>query len=88
LVANNVSATQINLSWTDNSSDETVFKIERCTGNNCTNFAEIAQVVANDTTFPNTGLSRNTWYRYRVRASNANGDSAYSNIASEKTRPN
>ena len=88
LVANNVSSTQINLSWTDNSSDETVFKIERCTGNNCTNFAEIAQVGANVTTFPNTGLSRNTWYRYRVRASNGNGDSAYSNVASEKTRPN
>jgi len=88
LVANGVSSTQINLSWTDNSSDETVFKIERCTGNNCTNFAEIAQVGANVTTFPNTGLSRNTWYRYRVRASNGNGDSAYSNVASEKTRPN
>ena len=88
LVANGVSSTQINLSWTDNSSDETLFRIERCTGNNCTNFAEIAQVGANVTTFPNTLLSRNTWYRYRVRASNGNGDSAYSNVASEKTRPN
>jgi hypothetical protein len=87
LVANAVSSTQINLSWTDNSTDETVFKIERCTGNNCSNFAEIAQVGANSTTFPNTGLSRNTWYRYRVRASNGNGDSAYSNIATDKTSP-
>src|SRR4030095_10616668 len=67
--------------------DETVFKIERCTGNNCTNFAEIAQVGANVTTFPNGGLAKNTWYRYRVRASNGNGDSAYSNIATEKTPP-
>ena len=87
LVANAVSSTQINLSWTDNSSDETVFKIERCTGNNCTNFAEIAQVGANVTTFPNGGLAKNTWYRYRVRASNGNGDSAYSNIATDKTPP-
>ena len=87
LVGNAVSGTQINLSWTDNSNDEDVFKIERCTGNNCANFGEIAQVGANVTSYPNTGLSRNTWYRYRVRASNANGNSAYSNIVTVKTSP-
>jgi len=87
LTASGVSASQINLSWTDNSNNENVFKIERCTGNSCTNFVEIAQVGANVTTYPNTGLLKNTWYRYRVRASNGNGDSAYSNIASDKTSP-
>ena len=87
LVGTAVSSTQINLSWTDNSNNENVFKIERCTGNNCTNFGEIAQVGANVTSYPNPGLTRNTWYRYRVRASNANGDSAYSNIVTEKTPP-
>jgi hypothetical protein len=87
LAANAVSSTQINLSWTDNSNNETVFKIERCTGNNCTNFGEIAQVGANVTSYPNSGLTKNTWYRYRVRASNANGDSAYSNTVTEKTPP-
>jgi len=81
------SSTSISLSWSDNSSDETVFKIESCVGNNCTNFGEIAQVGANVTSYPNVGLTRNTWYRYRVRASNANGDSAYSNIATVKTPP-
>jgi len=85
LTANAVSANQINLSWSDNSGNETGFKIERCQGNNCTNFAEIAQVGANVTSFPNTGLTRNTWYRYRVRAFNGSGDSGYSNIASDKT---
>jgi hypothetical protein len=80
-----VSASQINLSWTDNSSNETVFKIERCQGNNCANFAEIAQVGANTTSYPDGGLASNTFYRYRVRASNAAGDSAYSNIARGKT---
>ena len=82
-----VSSTQINLSWTDNSNDETVFKIERCTGNGCANFGEIAQVGANVTSFPDTGLTRNTWYRYRVRASNGNGNSAYSNVVTVKTSP-
>jgi hypothetical protein len=81
-----VSTTQINLSWSDNSGDEQGFRIERCTGNGCTNFAEIATVGANVTSFSNnSGLSRNTWYRYRVRAFNAAGNSAYSNIASDKT---
>jgi hypothetical protein len=87
LTATAVSSTQINLSWTDNSNNETVFKIERCTGNGCSNFGEIAQVGANVTSYPNSGLTKNTWYRYRVRASNSNGDSAYSNIVTEKTPP-
>ena len=52
---------------------------------NCTNFVEIAQVGANVTSFSNTGVTNNTEYRYRVRAFNANGNSAYSNIASAKT---
>jgi hypothetical protein len=80
-----VSTTQINLSWTDNSNNETGFSIERCTGNSCTNFAQIATVGANVASFPNTGLTKNTWYRYRVRAFNASGNSAYSNIAQVKT---
>jgi hypothetical protein len=85
LVGNAVSATQINLSWTDNSTNEQGFSIERCTGNNCTNFAQIAQVGANVRTFNNTGLTNNTFYRYRVRAFNASGNSAFSNIVTVKT---
>jgi hypothetical protein len=80
-----VSASQINLSWTDNSGNETGFKIERCQGNNCTNFVEITQVAAGTTSYADGGLASNTFYRYRVRASNAAGDSAYSNIARGKT---
>src|SRR4030095_6026305 len=87
LTAVAVSSTQINLSWTDNSPDEDGFNIERCTGNGCTNFGQIAQVGKNVAQFPNTGLTKNTWYRYRVRAFNAGGDSAYSNIITEKTPP-
>jgi hypothetical protein len=37
------------------------------------------------TTFTNTGLNNNTWYRFRVRAFNASGNSAYSNVISVKT---
>ena len=80
-----VSATQVNLSWTDNSGNEDGFRIERCTGSGCTNFAEIAQLGANVTVFANTGLAKNTWYRYRVRAFNGSGNSAYSNIVQART---
>ncbi len=85
LSAVTISTTQLNLSWTDNAANEDGFKIERCTGATCTNYAQIATVGANVTTFSNTGLTRNTTYRYRVRAYNGGGNSAYSNIASAKT---
>ena len=85
LTATAVSQTQINLAWTDNSNNEQGFKIERCQGNGCSGFVEIAQVGPNVTSFSNTGLSRNTRYRYRVRAFNGGGNSAYSNIAGART---
>jgi len=85
LTASAVSRSQINLTWTDTGSNESGFKIERCTGATCSNFVQIATVGANVTNFSNSGLKRNTNYRYRVRAYNGAGASAYSNIASAKT---
>ncbi|MCI0338111.1 MAG: S8 family serine peptidase [Acidobacteria bacterium] len=85
LSATAVSNSQVNLSWTDNSNNESGFKIERCQGLNCTNFAEIGQVGANVTSFSNTGLSRIGFYSYRVRAFNSAGNSGYSNTASTVT---
>jgi hypothetical protein len=81
LTATAGSSSQINLAWTDNSSNETGFKIERCTGTGCSDFAQIATVGANVTTYQNTGLTADTTYRYQVRAYNAGGDSDYSNVA-------
>jgi hypothetical protein len=79
-----VSSSQINLSWTDNSTNETGFKIERKTGAGGS-YSQIATVGANVTTYANTGLTAGTTYYYRVRAYNASGDSAYSNEASATT---
>ena len=85
LLANALSKTQISLSWTDNSANETGFRIERCAGANCTNFIEITTVGANIKNYTNTGLKRNTTYRYRVRAFNSADSSAYSNTATATT---
>lgn len=82
LTATAVSSSQINLSWTDNST-ETGFRIER-SGSSGGPYSEITTVGANVTTYSNTGLSAGTTYYYRVRAYN-NGNSLYSNVASATT---
>jgi len=84
LTATAISNTQINLAWTDNSSSEDGFKIERKTGAAGT-YAEIFSTAANATSYSNTGLSASTQYFYRVRAFNAAVNSVYSNEASATT---
>ncbi len=76
---------KIALTWTDNSNNEDVFKIERSLNNVI--FTQIGTVGPNTTSYlDNTGLSRKTTYYYRVRAYNAYGNSAYSNTASARTK--
>lgn len=84
LVATSASSSQINLTWTDNSSNETSFKIERKTGASGT-YAQIGTTGANGNSFSDGGLSASTQYYYRVRANNIGGDSAYSNEANATT---
>jgi len=71
------SGTQMNLSWTDNATNEGGFKIERKTGSGGT-YAQVGVTGANLTTFSDSALSGGLDYYYRVRATNAAGDSAYS----------
>jgi transcriptional regulator CtsR len=85
LVATAISSSQINLTWTDNASNEDGFKIERKTGAAGT-YAEVGSVGANVTSFSNTGLAASTQYFYRVLAHNAGGNSAYSNEANATTQ--
>src|SRR5207245_1060449 len=81
------STTQIGLTWaasTDNVA-VTSYRVERCTGASCTNFAQIGTTTTL-TTFPHSGLTASTAYRYRVLAADAAGNlSNYSNIASATT---
>ena len=85
LSATAVSSSQINLTWTDQSNNETGFQIERKTGTGGT-YALIVTTAANATTYSNSGLAGGTTYFYRVRAVNSAGNSAYSNEASATTQ--
>lgn len=86
LSATAVSDSQIDLSWTDNSSCESDYHIERSTDG--VNFSEIDTVGAGVTVYSDTGLDCDTTYYYRVRAGKHDGTelfSAYSNTASDTT---
>ena len=76
------SPTMITLTWTDHATNEDGFKIERKVGGI---FNQIAVVGANVSAYADTGLSSNTAYIYRVRASNVAGHSVYSNEVSVST---
>lgn len=84
LIATAVSTSQIDLSWTDNSSDETIFDIFR--SGDGANFSYWDSVSAEITAYSDTSLSAGSTLHYRVRASNANGDSDFSNDASDTTQ--
>jgi hypothetical protein len=81
-----VSSSQINLTWIDNSSSETGYKIERKRTAAGT-YAQIAQVGANVQSYSDGGLASNTRYYYRVRATNGTINSDYSNQPSAVTFP-
>lgn len=86
LTATAASATQINLSWTASTDNVGVtgYKVERCSGAACSNFAQIATPTT--TTFNDTGLNASTSYSYRVRAIDAaNNLSSFSSTATAST---
>ncbi|HAV60908.1 MAG TPA: hypothetical protein DCY13_00900 [Verrucomicrobiales bacterium] len=83
LAANAVSSSQINLSWAAGSANHAGFKVERSL--NGSTFTQIAATAANVTTFSDTGLAASTLHHYRVSATNAEGDSPHSNVASATT---
>ncbi|MBA2557433.1 MAG: fibronectin type III domain-containing protein, partial [Chloroflexi bacterium] len=87
LAATAVSSNQIDLSWQDNSTDESGFEIERApdSGGSPGSWLQIATVAANTTSYADAGLPAATAYHYRVRAYNANGRSGYSNAAQATT---
>ena len=84
LTATVVSSTKINLAWTDNTTTETGFKVERRTTGS---FGQIVTVGADVTTYSNAFLAPNTEYTYRVRAYQGGVNSAYAVSPRVRTLP-
>jgi subtilisin family serine protease len=85
LKAKAVSDSEVDLTWQDNSSAESGYKIERSGFNEA--FIEVAQVGPDVDFFSDFDLKPNTKYRYRVRAFNAAaGNSAFSDEAAAQTK--
>lgn len=83
LDATTASTTQINVTWNDNSDNETGFRLERRIG--AGSWGTVTTTAANATSYSNTGLTPATTYEYRVYAVNVAGDSTASNTDTATT---
>jgi hypothetical protein len=79
----NVTSNSVTLNWAASSGTVTGYQIERATGATGTSFSQVG--TGSGTSFTDTGLTAGTTYRYRVRATNAAGNSAYSGIVNVTT---
>jgi PKD repeat protein len=73
------SSTSVSLTWSASTDNVGVtgYRVFRCEGSTCTNFAQVGTPTG--TTFTNTGLNGGTVYRFAVKAIDAAGNlSAYS----------
>jgi chitodextrinase len=79
---------QVRLTWTAATDNVavTIYRIERCPGSGCSNFAEVGTASATATFFDDLGVVASTPYSYRVRAADAAGNlGVYSNVSSVTT---
>jgi FlaG/FlaF family flagellin (archaellin) len=83
LTAVATSSTEVHLTWKDNATDEIEYRVEAKTGTG--SFVDIGSIPANSQSVNVAGLNPGTTYVFRVRASNANGGSPYSNEATATT---
>ena len=84
LAAAAISATQIQLTWVNNATNQAGFKIERSNDGGQT-FTQIGVASASALNYIDTTASPSTTYTYQIRATNVIGDSDYSNMASATT---
>lgn len=87
LTATASGSSQINLSWTDSSSIEAGFYVERAPASSGP-WLQLATLVANAVSYSDKNLyASSTWF-YRVRSYNSAGNSSYSSVASATTPNN
>ncbi|HLD35976.1 MAG TPA: DUF2341 domain-containing protein [Planctomycetota bacterium] len=85
LITTTVSAFYMGLQWTDNSNNETGFRIERQVLPTDTAFSLLVTLPKNTTSYTETGLAMGTSYNYQIYSYNGLGVSAYSNMISATT---
>jgi len=85
LTAGSPAASSLTVNWNDNAANETNYVLERSA--NGTTFTQIATLPANTTSYNETGLTPNTQYYYRVKATNATDSSVYTSSVSVTTPP-
>lgn len=83
LAASAVSPTEVRLTWSDESTDETEFRVEVQSPE--TGFVDMGAVAADSTGALLQGLNPATLYAFRVRASRSGVFSGYSNVATLAT---
>ena len=88
LGATTVSALYLNLTWTDNASNESDFVLERATDSGFTQNLLLTSLGMGITSYSDTSVSPSTTYYYRIRAHNNVGYSAYSNLVNYTTLAN
>jgi V8-like Glu-specific endopeptidase len=82
LSATALSSSQIRLNWSGTAAGATGYKVERWNGST---WVQIATTGAGTLTYTDTNLTANTQYFYRVRATSAVGDGAYSSFVGPST---
>jgi lysophospholipase L1-like esterase len=85
LQATVISSSQIDLSWTDNASNETGTIIQRRYPASTGIWQQVGIRLAGTTTFSDTGLAASSQYEYRVCAYNAGGSSAFATAVTATT---
>ncbi len=85
LVASAVSSSAVDLSWTDNAGNESGYTVERSPNGTSGWVVLTSALPAGATSYRDSGLTASTAYSYRVKATNAAGSSAYSNVATVTT---
>ncbi len=84
LMAKATSMNNVDLTWVDNSANETGFQIER--GPDISGpFTLVKTTAADVVAFTDSGLTKSTLYYYRVRSANTAGGSPYSLVVSTTT---
>jgi hypothetical protein len=86
LVATSISSSQINLTWTDNATDETGYTFMVDTNSAFTNPTYVYAGGVNTSSYSHTGRSTATTYFYKIKAE-GNPDSTWTSVASTTTAP-